>query len=127
MECNERYKGAVQAVFDYIDKGSLIAITSPVPLAECLIFPYRQERSDLAKAFSEVIVNGRNTIFTSIDQETATTAARLRAGYNLSLADSFPFAVALSADCDAFLTNDMTLRRVTELSHFPIRMSHECE
>jgi predicted nucleic acid-binding protein len=43
-------------------------------------------------------------------------AAELRARYNLSLTDAFQIAVALQSGCDAFLTNDMTLKRVSELS-----------
>ena len=42
-------------------------------------------------------------------------AAELRARYNLGLADALQFAVALKAGCDIFLTNDIALKRVTEL------------
>jgi len=115
VEGNERYRAAVQIVFDCIDRGSLIAVTSPVTLAECLVLPYRMERSALVKVFSELIVNGCNTVFMDIDQETATAAARLRAEHNLSLADSFQLAIALNAGCDAFLTNDIALKRIAGL------------
>lgn len=42
-------------------------------------------------------------------------AAELRAAYNLTLADAFQIAVCLAAGCDAFLTNDMSLRRAKEV------------
>ena len=43
-------------------------------------------------------------------------AAKLRARHNLALADALQFAVALAANCQAFLTNDKRLKRVSELS-----------
>jgi predicted nucleic acid-binding protein len=42
-------------------------------------------------------------------------AAELRARYNLTLTDAFQVACALDADCEAFLTNDFGLKRVTEI------------
>lgn len=42
-------------------------------------------------------------------------AADLRARYNLSLTDAFQVAVAIASNCDTFLTNDIALKRVTEL------------
>jgi predicted nucleic acid-binding protein len=43
-------------------------------------------------------------------------AAELRARYNISLTDALQVAVALQNDCEAFLTNDMTINRITELN-----------
>ena len=37
IEENPRYLAQVQPVFDRIDSGSLIAITSPITLSECLV------------------------------------------------------------------------------------------
>lgn len=56
---------------------------------------------------------GQQNIFWSADQ--AIVAADFRARYNLSLPDALQAAVALVAGCDAFLTNDAALKRVTEL------------
>ena len=67
------------------------------------------------KIFADLIVNGYNTVFALIEQETAKQAADLRARYNLSLTDAFQVAVAIASGCDAFLTNDIALKRVTEL------------
>jgi predicted nucleic acid-binding protein len=45
----------------------------------------------------------------------AARAAELRAHYRLRLADALQVALALHAGCEAFLTNDLALRRVSEL------------
>jgi len=39
----------------------------------------------------------------------------LRAQYSLTLLDALQIAAALSAGCEALLTNDVRLQRVTEL------------
>jgi len=90
-------------------------VSSPVTLAECLVFPHRLGQSEHAHNFNNLIVNGSNTVFVSIDQTTAAKAAKLRARYNLSLLDAFQVAAALLSDCDAFLTNDRDFKRVTEM------------
>lgn len=54
--------------------------------------------------------------FRMIDATIAEKAAEFRARYNLSLTDAYQMAVALSAGCDAFLTNDARLKRVVEVN-----------
>ncbi len=115
VEENAHYLPLVAAVFDRLDNGSLIAITSPVTLAECLVIPYRADQSELKHAFTDLLTGGSNTEFVPLGQEIAKQAAELRAKYNLSLTDAFQVAAALTTGCDAFLTNDATLKRVTEL------------
>jgi len=50
-----------------------------------------------------------------VDGMIAERAADLRARYNLRTPDAIHIATAIVAGCDAFLTNDLALRRVTEL------------
>lgn len=50
-----------------------------------------------------------------IDSVTGQEAARLRAIYNLTLIDAIQIAAAIQADCDVFLTNDVSLKRVKEI------------
>jgi|ERR687896_1235582 predicted nucleic acid-binding protein len=116
VEEDTRYLALVDPIFDRLDAGTLVAVTSPVTLAECLVMPYHNNQVELQQIFSDLIVNGTNVLFASIDREMGRRAAELRARYNLSLTDAFQIAVALQSGCDAFLTNDMTLKRVSELS-----------
>jgi predicted nucleic acid-binding protein len=61
------------------------------------------------------LTNTPNTIFVPIDQDCGRKSAEIRARYNLTLTDAFQVAAALNAGCEAFLTNDAGLKRVTEL------------
>jgi predicted nucleic acid-binding protein len=106
----------VKAIFERVDNGRLIVVTSPVTLAECLVLPYRLGRNDLQRDFSELITRGGNTLFVSISDMIAERAAELRARYNLTLTDALQVATAIAVGCEAFLTNDVQLKRVTELA-----------
>lgn len=116
VEENERYLPLVQIVFDRLDTGLLTAVTSPITLAECLVMPYRLKNVDLRQAFADLITGGSGTEFALLDHKQAERAAELRARYNLSLTDAFQVAIALTTNCDAFLTNDIALKRVTEIN-----------
>jgi len=115
VEAHPFYFPKVEKLFEYIDKGILTAVTSPITLSECLILPYRLKSEELAQKFSALIVSSINTIFMPIDDSIAKQAAKLRVKYNLSLTDAMQIAVALAAGCHAFLTNDIALKRVREL------------
>jgi predicted nucleic acid-binding protein len=115
VEKNHKYLAMLQVVFDSIDQGSVVAVTSPVTLAECLVLPFRLGQERLLQDFTELVVAGNNTDFILIDDETARKAAELRARYHLTLTDTIELAVALGGDCDGFLTNDTALKRVSEL------------
>ncbi len=116
VEKNPRYVDVARVVFDLIDSGALKAVTSPVTLAECLILPYRTRQAEVAEAFTELLVNDEQVNFMLIDDQTANKAAELRVRYNLTLPDSFQLAVASLAGCDAFFTNDIALKRVSEIN-----------
>lgn len=115
VETHPRYVDRVRVVLKRMDAGALLAVTSPVTLAECLIAPYRLGRSDVSQAFIDLVVYGSNVSFVNIDQAVAEKAAELRVRYNLLLPDSFQVAVAILAGCDGFLTNDAALKRVAEM------------
>jgi predicted nucleic acid-binding protein len=115
VEKNPAYIARVKIIFDRVDAGSLTALTSPVTLAECLVTPYRAGSAQLQQDFFDLIVYGNHTVFALIDQESARRSAELRARYNLTLTDALQIATALGAGCEAFLTNDSSLKRVTEL------------
>ena len=115
VENNPTYTRRVQTVFDRIDAGILTAVTSPITLAECLVMPYRSGSAKLQQDFFDLVVYGNNTIFTPINEVCARQAAEMRARYNLTLTDALQVSAALGAGCQAFLTNDADLKRVSEL------------
>lgn len=116
VERNPTYFARVAAVFKRVDEGVITAVTSPITLSECLVIPYHQGNTQLQSDFFDLIVQGNHTRFQTIDEQIGQQAAELRARYNLTLADALQFAAALMANCQAFLTNDKRLQRVSELT-----------
>lgn len=118
VERNPQYLPYVRVVFQQIRDSSITAVISPVTLAECLVRPYRLGQIELQQEFIDLMTGIEGIEFVEIDQPLAIEAAQIRAKYNLQLPDAFQIAVALAADCEAFLTNDVIFRRVTELQIF---------
>jgi predicted nucleic acid-binding protein len=115
LEKNTTYFERVRLIFEHIDTGQIRAVTSPVTLAECLVVPFRRQDELLRQAFISFIAHGNHTRFVTIDEQTGTFAADLRARYNLNLPDALQVASAIGAGCDTFFTNDLQLKRVVEL------------
>lgn len=115
IEKHPVYFPVLSPIFDQIDRGTLMAVTSPITLSECLVLPYRLRSIQLQRDFTELIVRGKHTMFVWLDEDCGQRAAEIRARYNLTLLDAFQIAAALSAGCEALLTNDRALTRVTDL------------
>ena len=115
VENNPRYFNTAAFVFDEIDNGSITAFTSSVTLAECLVVPYRIGAIQLQQDFVDLIVYGNDTVFVDIGREIGSQAGEFRARYNLTLPDALQVAAAYVAGCQALLTNDASLKQVTEI------------
>ena len=110
------YVQRITAIFDALGQKRFTGVFSPITLAECLVHPIRQNDLALQELYHDLIAAGDYNSFFETSRTIAKEAARLRAGYNLSLTDAIQVATAIEAGCDAFLTNDKGLRRVTELN-----------
>lgn len=115
VERNPRYLHLVDEIFQRIDRSTPSAVTFPITLSECLVVPFRLGNTTLQKDFEDLIVIGQGVTFIQIEESNARRAAQLRAVYNISLADAFQIASALTGACNGFLTNDRSLKRVQEL------------
>ncbi|OQY47424.1 MAG: VapC toxin family PIN domain ribonuclease [Anaerolineaceae bacterium 4572_78] len=115
LEKNPYFFTTVEPIFKYIQSGNIIAVTSPITLAECLIVPIRMKNSELAQTYQKRIMHGKHTQFIAINGNIGLKAAQLTAIYNLALSDAIQIATAIESNCDGFLTNDKRLKRVSDL------------
>lgn len=115
VEQNPHFQLQVNTIFERVDEGQLRIVNSPITLSECLVIPFRSGNEQLQKDFQELLVHGVNTEFVPTSEAIAVEAANLRATYNLTLADAIQLATAVATQCDAFLTNDKQLKRVSEI------------
>ena len=79
----------------------------PVPIRACDAVIEGEYRS--------LLLRSRNLALLTVDVAVADRAAILRGNYNLKTPDALHIGSALVAGCDAFITNDSGLRRVTDL------------
>ena len=105
----------VDALFKEIDSVNLLAVSSPVTLAECLVLPIRLGNIALQQDFLDLLTNTQGITFANIDVAVGRLAADMEARYRLKLPDALQVATALVAGCEAFLTNDVQLKRITEV------------
>jgi predicted nucleic acid-binding protein len=115
VEAHPQYDVLATETFRRIDDGMFTGVTSVITLIEVLIHPLQRKDIRLQQEYRDLLLHSTNFETMSIDTAIAERAARLRTDYNLRIPDALQIAVALAASCEAFLTNDATLKRVTEL------------
>jgi predicted nucleic acid-binding protein len=116
VENNPAYVNKVDLIIDYVDQGRLSAITSTLTLAEVLVLPKRVGDAVAETAFKQILMASRNFSMLPIDAVVADMAASLRAKYSLRTPDALQVGTAIVNRCEALLTNDNGLKRVSELS-----------
>jgi predicted nucleic acid-binding protein len=80
-----------------------------------LTAPLRAKNTRLTQAYRRFFREAANVERIPLTQEIADRAAILRADVGLATADAIIAATALESDCEALLTNDRDLRRVSGL------------
>ncbi len=109
------YVQRMEAIISFIENTPIEAVSSVISLAEVLNQPIKLGRNDLEKAYRDILISGEYFRLLPVVQSIAESAARLRAYHNLRTPDALHIATALDAQCDAFLTNDNGLKRITQV------------
>lgn len=116
VEVKEPYYSIMVAISSKLKSREIQAVTSPITLAECLIYPIKMKDLELIRKFRTVILRGGGIKFYGINSKVGELSAQLRNKYNLQLPDALQIALAIQSECAIFLTNDTQLKRVTEIS-----------
>jgi predicted nucleic acid-binding protein len=115
IEEDGRYLPLIKPLFEAIDHGDLLAVTSGLSLMEVLVVPYRFGHAALADRYESLLTNSRGLRFIEVDRRLLKAAAQLRATFKLKPPDAIQVAAALVGDCQSFLTNDRRIRAVLGL------------
>ncbi|MEB2287133.1 MAG: PIN domain-containing protein [Anaerolineae bacterium] len=114
----ERSPGRVdkmRAIFLPVHEGRITAFTSALTLTEALTKPIQARDAELIRLYQTMFRQSRYITLVPIDAGLAERAAELRARYSLKTPDALQVATALWTGCDAFLTNDLNIRRVEDM------------
>jgi predicted nucleic acid-binding protein len=115
VEANPAYSLVVAEVFRQISAGRFEGTTSVVSCGEVLVLPARNRDIGLRHRYLSLLFETAGIHTRSINRAAAELAAELRAKYGFRLPDALQLAVAIQNQCEAFLTNDRRLARVTEI------------
>ena len=115
IERHPKYVDLLREVFRRVDSGAMRGFTSVVTLTEVLTLPKQLHYRTIEAEYRSLLLGSRHFSTIAVDPAIAESAAELRARYRLRTPDALQIAAAISAGCEAFLTNDSGLHRVTEL------------
>lgn len=116
VERNPSYFERMLFIMGYVDRGLIAGVASTMALTEVLVQPLRAGDSALTERYETILSHSRGFRLEPVTTPVARHAADLRARYNLRTPDALHIATAISAGCDAFLTNDTALQRVAEIT-----------
>lgn len=103
-------------IVHHIESTSVQVFTSVIALTEVMVQPLRTDNTELAQEYHDILVARNELALVPVTTELAISAGAIRARYALRTPDAIHVATALATDCDAILTNDADIRRVTELN-----------
>ena len=115
VEQHPTYLNLMREVLKLVDGGTILACSSVITLTELLTMPLRSGNFNLANEYRRLLYYSRNFRLIPVSVTIAERAALIRAQHNFRTPDAIQIATALHCGCDAFLTNDVKLKRVTEL------------
>ncbi len=115
VEQNPAYFDRMLFIMNQIDSGLIDGLASSIALTEVLVQPIRTGNTALAQRYETILSDSVNFQVMSISIQMARLAAEMRARHNLKIANALHIATAIGAGCEAFLTNDLGLKRLTEI------------
>ena len=116
IESNSLYDSCVTPIFEMIEQGKITGVTSVISLTEVLTLPIKLGQTQLYMQYRDLLMDSANLELIPVDRVIAERASLLRAQYGLRTPDAIQLAAAIESGCEAFLTNDSGLIRVTDIS-----------
>ncbi|MBZ0280209.1 MAG: type II toxin-antitoxin system VapC family toxin [Anaerolineae bacterium] len=124
VEENPIYIDRMDAIVEQIEDVPIEGVSSVITLTEVLTHPLRLGQGKLVQEYQNILLHSVLFRLIPVTAKTAELAADLRARYHLRSPDALHIATAIEYGCGAFLTNDLSLKRVAEI---PILILDELE
>jgi predicted nucleic acid-binding protein len=115
LEDHPVYAPRFAPLFAGVAAARVQVVVSSVTLAEVLGGPLAAGKEVLAAQYREVLCRSAGWHMHPIDEETAVTAARIRARHGLRLPDAIQIATAIVTRSHALITNDRRLAKVGDV------------
>lgn len=115
FEDHPDFGSVAEFVLDQIACGAFRGLITPVTLAELLVKPLQNQRTDIADRYRRAVRHMRGVDLVSMDPETGMLAGALRAQYGLPLPDMMQAAFAMRTPEPILLTQDARLQQIQDL------------
>ena len=115
FEENKIYSPLTFSIFESLEKGNFNGVTSILTLLEILVKPKRENNSILTERYKILFETFPNLQMKELNENIADIASSLRANYNINTPDAIQVATSLEAQADTFITNDTSLKKITEI------------
>lgn len=109
IEASGTFGQAQRRFVERIDASEIVAMTSELTLAECLIKPLADKDAAAVKAYLTFLDGRPGFPVLPVSRDILLAAARLRADSAVKLPDAIHLATAQAAGCTVFLSNDRNL------------------
>jgi predicted nucleic acid-binding protein len=116
FEHHTTYFPLVHEIVDYVENRPLAKmVTSTLTLLETIVFPLRNNRTDLVAQYRTVLTETDYLQLIELGIPVMMIAAELRAKYNFRTPDAIQIGSCIHSNADLFVTNDKSFRRVQEI------------
>jgi len=115
FEENQVYSPLTFSIFESLEKGNFNGVTSILTLLEILVKPKKENSLLLTERYKLLFETFPNLQMKEINENIADIASDLRANYNINTPDATQIATSLEAKADIFITNDATLKKISEI------------
>jgi predicted nucleic acid-binding protein len=115
FEENQVYSPLTFSIFESLEKGNFNGITSILTLLEILVKPKKENNLLLTERYKLLFETFPNLQVKTLNENIADIASSLRANYNINTPDAIQIATSLEAKADIFITNDTTLKKISEI------------
>jgi predicted nucleic acid-binding protein len=115
LEGFSEFRAELTLLFEQMQTGALMGVTSELTLAELLVKPCRDQDETQQARYKKAISNRKNFFIVPVLRDLLIDAAAVRASTQLKLPDAIHAATALRANCTTFLTNDRQLKKLTDI------------
>lgn len=102
-------------VLDAVETGTITAVTSDVTIMEMMVRPLQLGRPEIAAGYEDLLTQFPNLTIAPLARAAVRQAAELRARFGLQALDALQLAACITSGATAFVTNDLRLRRVTDM------------
>ncbi len=116
IEAHPEFGPLAKEVVTAFQEGNLTAHSSVITLTEVLPKPIESGDEKLARKFADFLKHGKHLTMIEISEGIAEAAGKLRGRYPvLKTVDAVQIAAAMEIGSEAFLTNDMKLKQITDI------------